>query len=308
MTADATAAPLRAAPPRPAPRQPTSARVRSALLTTGLMAGAGLWYLLLLVLPLTIVILFSLGERAENGGYAGGFTLANFAAAWAFPDPFRTSLALAAGGTILCLLVGLPLAYYIATRAGHRKGLLIVLLVIPFWTSFLIRTYAWLILLGPTGAAGFIGDIIGDPSFRLLGTPVAVLLGVVYGYLPLMVFPIYVTLERMDRSLVEASKDLGAGRWATFRQVTLPIILPGLITGSILVFIPMMGEYVIPQILGYGRVYLIGNALVNEFLTARDWPGGAAKAVVLIGVMLVAITVYLWFVNRGRQTREVSVV
>ena len=277
-------------------------------MTAGLLAGAGMWYLFLLILPLAIVLLFSVGERAPNGGYAGGFTLGNFAAAWAFPDPFRTSLALAAGGTILCLLIGLPLAYYIATRAGSRKGLLIILLVIPFWTSFLIRTYAWLIILGPTGMAGFIGDIVGDPSFRLLGTPVAVLLGVVYGYLPLMIFPIYVTLERMDRSLVEASKDLGAARWATFRQVTLPIILPGLITGSILVFIPMMGEYVIPQILGYGRVYLIGNALVNEFLTARDWPGGAAKAVILILVMLIAISVYLWFVNRGRRTREVSVV
>jgi spermidine/putrescine transport system permease protein len=308
MTADATAAPPTPGRPRPAPGPTASARLRSALVTTGLMAGAGIWYLLLLVVPLAIVILFSVGNRANNGGYAGGFTLDNFAAAWAFPDPFRTSLFMAAAGTVLCLLVGLPLAYYVATRAGKRKSLLIVLLVIPFWTSFLIRTYSWLIILGPNGAAGFIGDLIGDPSFRLLGTPVAVLIGVVYGYLPLMVFPIYVTLERMDRSLVEASKDLGAGRWATFRQITLPIILPGLITGSILVFIPMMGEYVIPQILGYGRVYLIGNALVNEFLTARDWPGGAAKAVVLILVMLIAISVYLWFTNRGRRTREVSVV
>jgi spermidine/putrescine transport system permease protein len=307
VTADATVAQPRAAPHRN-PGPTTGARVRSAIVTIGLLAGAGLWYLLLLIAPLVIVILFSFGERTPGGGYGGGFTFDNFANAWAFPDPFRTSLAMAAAGTVLCLLVGLPLAYYIATRAGRRKTLFIILLVIPFWTSFLIRTYSWLIILGPTGAAGFIGDLIGDPSFRILGTPVAVLLGVVYGYLPLMVFPIYVTLERMDRSLVEASKDLGAGRWATFRQVTLPIILPGLITGSILVFIPMMGEYVIPQILGYGRVYLIGNALVNEFLTARDWPGGAAKAVVLILVMMVAISVYLWFVNRGRRTREVSLV
>ena len=307
MTAQATVAPPQVAPPREN-RTPRSERIRSALLTTALLAGAGLWYIVLLVIPLTIVVLFSFGNRAENGGYAGGFTLDNFATAWAFPDPFRTSLVLAGAGTLLCLLVGLPLASYIATRAGRRKSLLIILLVIPFWTSFLIRTYSWLIILGPNGAAGFIGDLIGDPNFRILGTPIAVLLGVVYGYLPLMVFPIYVTLERMDRSLVEASKDLGASRWATFRQVTLPIILPGLITGSILVFIPMMGEYVIPQILGYGRVYLIGNALVNEFLTARDWPGGAAKAVVLIFVMMIAISVYLWFTNRGRRTREVSVV
>jgi spermidine/putrescine transport system permease protein len=136
----------------------------------------------------------------------------------------------------------------------------------------------------------------------------AVMLGLVYGYLPLMVFPLFVTLERMDRSLVEASKDLGAGRWATFRQITLPIAMPGLVTGSILVFIPMMGEYVIPQILGYGRTYLMGNALVTDFLEARNWPSGSARAVFLILIMIVTIAAYTWFLNRGRQTREVSVL
>ena len=150
--------------------------------------------------------------------------------------------------------------------------------------------------------------LIGDSGFRILGTPVAVLIGVVYGYLPLMVFPIYVTMERMDRTLVEASKDLGAGRWATFRQITLPITLPGLITGSILVFIPLMGEYVIPAILGYGRVFLVGNQLVLQFLEARNWPEGAARAVVLILIMLITVTFYLWFTNRGRKSREVSVL
>jgi spermidine/putrescine transport system permease protein len=181
-------------------------------------------------------------------------------------------------------------------------------LIVPFWTSFLIRTYAWLTILGPEGLAGFIGDVTGDSSFRILGTPWAVLLGVVYGYLPLMVFPIYVTMERMDRTLIEASKDLGATRWATFRQVTLPITATGLITGSILVFIPLMGEYVVPAILGYGRVFLIGNQLVLQFLDSRNWPQGAARAVVLILIMLVSVVFYLWFVNRGRRTRDVSVV
>jgi spermidine/putrescine transport system permease protein len=123
-----------------------------------------------------------------------------------------------------------------------------------------------------------------------------------------MVFPLYVTLERMDRTLVEASKDLGASRWATFRQITLPITLPGLITGSILVFIPMMGEYVVPQLLGYGQVFTIGNALVLRFLEARNWPAGSAYAAVLIVVMLVVITVYVWATNRGRRGRDVSVL
>ncbi len=281
---------------------------RSVLVTTVLVLPAGLWYALLLVAPLAIVFVFSFGSRAENGGYVPGFVLDNYGTAVEQLDPFVTSLVMASLGTLGCLFVGLPLAYFIATRAGKRKGLLILLLVIPFWTSFLIRTYAWLIVLGPGVLGGWIGDIVGDQSFRILGTPVGVGIGLVYGYLPLMVFPLYVTLERMDRTLVEASKDLGAGRWATFRQITLPIALPGLITGSILVFIPMMGEYVIPQILGYGRVFLVGNALVLDFLEFRNWPAGAAKAVGLIALMFITITLYLWFVNRGRRGREVSVL
>jgi len=282
---------------------------RSSLLTGVLIVPASLFYLLLLVAPIVIIVVFSFGFSGTTGGYAGGFTAANYADLLANNiDPFITSLRLSVVGTILCLLVGLPLAYYIATRAGRRKGLFIVLLVVPFWTSFLIRTYAWLTILGPEGLAGFWGGVIGDPTFRILGTEWAVQLGLVYGYLPLMVFPLYVTLERMDRSLVEASKDLGAGRWATFRQITLPIALPGLITGSILVFIPMMGEYVIPNILGYGRVFTVGSALVLRFLEARDWPAGSAQAVILVAIMLISVTFYVWFINRGRRGRDVSML
>jgi spermidine/putrescine transport system permease protein len=280
------------------------------VLTGLLMLPASAWYLILLVAPLLIVVVMSFGTKSRFGGYEPAFVLDNYADALdpGRISPFVTSLALAIAGTVLCLLAALPIAYFIATRGGSRKSLFIVLLIVPFWTSFLIRTYAWLTILGPDGIGGFIGDFVGDPSFRILGTPGAVLLGVVYGYLPLMVFPVYVTLERMDRTLVEASKDLGAGRWATFRQVTLPITATGLITGSILVFIPLMGEYVVPAILGYGRVFLIGNQLVLQFLESRNWPQGAARAVVLIVIMLVSVVFYLWFVNRGRKTREVSVL
>jgi spermidine/putrescine transport system permease protein len=278
------------------------------LLTGLLILPAAAWYLILLLLPLGLVIVFSFGERGASGGYAGGFSFDNYATVFRNPGAIVTSLSLAVAGTLLCLLVALPLAYFIATRAGRRKSLYVLLLVIPFWTSFLIRTYAWLLILGPEGIAGFIGDRIGNDRFRILGTEFGVLIGLVYGYLPLMVFPLYVTLERMDRSLIEASKDLGAGRLATFRQVTLPIALPGLITGSILVFIPMMGEYVIPQILGYGQVFTMGNALVLRFLEARNWPSGSAYAVTLIVAMFVTITFYLWLTNRGRRTRDVSVL
>ena len=294
-----------AAPTSPAP----TGRWRSRLLTTVLLAPAGLWYVLLLVAPLAIVFVFSFGQRARNGGWAPGFSLDNYARALSKPDPFIDSLTMAGAGTLGCLLVGLPLAYFIATRARKRKGLLILLLVIPFWTSFLIRTIAWLLILGPgVGIGAFLSSLTGGERVNLLGTQFAVLVGLVYGYLPLMVFPLYVTLERMDRTLIEASKDLGAGRWATFRQITLPVALPGLVTGSILVFIPMMGEYVIPQMLGLGRTYLMGNALVTDFLDARNWPNGAARAMLLILIMLVTISGYLWFVNRSRQVREVSVL
>jgi spermidine/putrescine transport system permease protein len=280
---------------------------RAALISALLLLPAGFWYLALLLIPLVLVVAVSFGVRGPDGGYSPAFTFDNYATVLNRTEPFVTSLQIAAAGTILCLLVAFPLAYFIATRVTRRKGLLIILLVIPFWTSFLIRTIAWLTILGPRGLAGFFSDLTGQ-DIQILGSPVAILIGIVYNYLPLMIFPLYVTLERLDRTLLEASKDLGAGRWATFRQVTLPIIWPGLITGSILVFIPLMGEYVIPTILGRGKIFLIGNVLQLDFLSSRNWPAGSAKAVGLILVMLITVTFYIWITNRGRKVREESVL
>jgi spermidine/putrescine transport system permease protein len=284
-----------------------SGKRRSAIVSGLLLLPAGFWYLVLLVIPLLLVVAVSFGVRGPDGGYVPAFTLDNYATVLNRTDPFVTSLQIAAAGTVLCLLVAFPLAYFIATRVTKRKGLLVILLVIPFWTSFLIRTIAWLTILGPRGLAGFLSDLTGR-DIQILGTPAAILLGIVYNYLPLMIFPLYVTLERLDRTLLEASKDLGAARWATFRQVTLPIIWPGLITGSILVFIPLMGEYVIPTILGRGKIFLIGNVLQLDFLSSRNWPAGSAKAVGLILVMLITVTFYIWITNRGRKVREESVL
>jgi len=290
-----------------APPTGKGSTARGRLLTGSLLLPAGAWYLGLLVVPILIVIVYSFGVRATDGGYSPAFTFDNYATVFNRPQPFVTSLGLAVAGTALCLLVAYPLAYYIATRGGRRKGLLIILLVIPFWTSFLIRTISWLVILGPRGLSGFIETVTGNDT-QILGTPYAILIGIVYNYLPLMVFPLYVTLERLDRTLLEASKDLGADRWATFRQITLPITWPGLITGSILVFIPLMGEYVIPAILGNGKVFLIGNVLSLDFLSSRNWPAGSAKAVILIAIMLVTVTFYVWITNRGRRDRDVSVL
>ena len=282
-------------------------RWRSRVATVLLLLPASAWYALLLLTPLIILTVFSFGARAPEGGYAPAFTFENYAELPTRSVAFVNALWMAGAGTLLCLLIGYPLAYYLATRAGGKRTLLLVLVVVPFWTSFLIRTYAWLTILGNNGVPAVL-ESLGFEHVVLLNTPFAVMIGIVYNYLPLMVFPLYVSLERLDKRLLEASKDLGAGRWATFRQVTLPLSSAGLLSGVILVFIPIMGEYIIPALLGGGKVFFIGNALVDLFLQSRNWPFGSAAAIVLILVILGAVTAYLRIGSRGGATREVSLL
>jgi len=192
----------------------------------------------------------------------------------------------------------------LAVRVGERvKLLLLILVIVPFWTSFLIRTYAWIFILGGRGLPRLL-DFIGFEDVRLINTPYAVLIGIVYGYLPLMIFPIYVSLEKLDKRLLEASSDLGGTPFRTFLQVTLPLSLPGLVTGSLLVFILLMGEYLIPALLGGGKVFFVGNALVDLFLQSRNWPYGSAVAIGLVVIMLVAIAAYLGAVGRERTRSD----
>ncbi len=282
-------------------------RWRSRAATAVLLGPTSAWYFLLLLAPLVILVAFSFGARAPEGGYAPAFQLDNYLELPTRITAFTNTIWMAVGGTVLCLIVGYPLAYYLATRAGTKRTLLIVLVVVPFWTSFLIRTYAWLTILGNNGIPALLGRV-GVSDVVLLNTAPAVMLGIVYNYLPLMVFPLYVSLERLDKRLLEASKDLGAGRLATFRQVTLPLSAAGLLSGVLLVFIPIMGEYIIPALLGGGKVFFIGNALVDLFLQSRDWPLGSAASIVLILVTLVAVSLYLWLGSRGQVRREVSIL
>ena len=282
-------------------------RWRSRVVTALLLGPTSAWYFLLLLAPLVILVAFSFGARAPEGGYAPAFQLDNYLELPTRITAFTNTLWMAVGGTFLCLVVGYPLAYYLATRAGAKRTLLVVLVVVPFWTSFLIRTYAWLPILGNNGIPALL-EGLGADDVVLLNTPPAVMLGIVYNYLPLMVFPLYVSLERLDKRLLEASKDLGAGRLATFRQVTLPLSAPGLLSGVLLVFIPIMGEYIIPAMLGGGKVFFIGNALVDLFLQSRDWPFGSAASIVLILVTLIAVSLYLWLGSRGQVRREVSIL
>jgi spermidine/putrescine transport system permease protein len=273
-----------------------------------LLAPAVFWLVALLVLPLVVVLVFSFGERGPAGGYTPAFTLAQYANLPARWTAFVNTMTLAPAGTLVTLLVAYPLAYWLALRVDPRwKLFLLVLVILPFWTSLLIRTYAWIFILGGRGLPALL-SWFGLPPVRLINTPFAVLVGIVYGYLPLMVFPIFVGLERLDRRLLEASADLGAGPAGTFLQVTLPLSLPGVATGSMLVFILLMGEFLIPALLGGGKVFFIGNALVDLFLQSRNWPFGSAVAVALVAVMLVTVTLYMRFLLARARLQEVSVV
>jgi spermidine/putrescine transport system permease protein len=286
----------------------SNATRRGGLWTAALLAPSTFWFLALLVLPLIVILVFSFGERAPAGGYQAGLTFDNYLNLRARWTAFKNTLVLAPLGTAICLLAAYPLAYYLALRApGRMKMLLLILVILPFWTSFLLRTYAWIFILGARGIPSLLAAL-GIEDVRLINTPFAVLVGIVYGYLPLMVFPIFVSLERLDKRLLEASNDLGAGPWRTFLQVTLPLSAPGMITGCMLVFILLMGEYLIPQLLGGGKVFFIGNALVDLFLQSRNWPFGSAVAVTLVIVMLVVVTLGLWASRRWSGQRDVQMI
>jgi spermidine/putrescine transport system permease protein len=276
-------------------------------LTALLIAPSALWFLFLLVLPLCVVIVYSFGERAPTGGYQAAFTFANYLNLPARLTAFKNTLILAPTGTLICLVAGYPLAYYLAVKVAQKNRLLLLILVIvPFWTSFLIRTYAWMFILGRRGLPTVL-EWLDLPYIQMINTPFAVLVGIVYAYLPLMVFPIYVSLEKLDKRLLEASDDLGANPFGTYRQVTLPLSAPGVITGCMLVFILLMGEYLIPQMLGGGKVFFIGNALVDLFLQSLNWPYGSACAMGLVIIMVVTVSAYLK-ATRGRGRRDVSLM
>ena len=267
-----------------------------------------MFFTLLLILPLFVVIIYSFGERAPAGGYQPAFTFANYLNLPARGKAFFNTLTLAPAGTLLSAIVAYPLAYFLAVRASEKwRTVLLVLVIVPFWTSQLLRIYAWLLILGNKGLPNLFA-YFGIADLRIVNTPAAVLIGMVYGYLPLMVFPIYVSLEQLDKRLLEASADLGAGPWRTFLQVTLPMSLPGLATGSMLVFILLMGEFIIPALLGGGKVFFIGNALVDLFLQSRNWPFGAAVSIGLVVIMLIAVVAYMRFVLGRSGGRQVALI
>ena len=277
-------------------------------LTAALLAPTTLWFLCMLILPLIVILIFSFGERAAVGGYGGGVTFEQYANLPARLKAFQNTMTFAPIGTLLCLIVAYPLAYYLALKVDRRyKLILLVLAIAPFWTSLLIRTYAWIYLLGGRGIPVVL-EWIGFEGVRLINTPGAVLVGLVYGYLPLMVFPIFVSLEKLDKSLLESSDDLGSTPIRTFLQITLPLSMPGVATGCMLVFILLMGEFLIPAFLGGGKVFFIGNALVDLFLQSRNWPFGSAVSVTLVATMLITVSLYMRMTMRTKTGRDESLM
>lgn len=295
--------------------QPRSRRETWRLLF--LISPSLFWLVVFFLIPLILVFAISFGQRGVYGGVRWNITLENYAR---FFDPlylriFGRTLAIALTTTVICLLIGYPLAYFIATRPPRWRNGLLLLLMIPFWTNFLVRTYAWLLLLRDQGFinAFWTGPLhtvlaqlalavplrIWEPFLQatsapltLFGTEGAIIVGLVYGWLPDMVLPCYAAIDRLDYSLVEAAQDLYANRLQSFLRVILPLTMSGIVAGSILVFIPSLGAYITPDLLGGAKSIMIGNVIYSQFMAARDYPFGSAISFVLMAVMLVGTLIY----------------
>lgn len=261
-----------------------------------LLLPATIWLLIFFIIPLIIVLVYSFLERGTYGGVTWEFTLKNYQrlANDLYLNIFWRSLGLASLTTLICLIIGYPLAFFIATSSTRWRNLLLFLVIIPFWTNFLVRTYAWMIILRSEGMINTILqslNLIQEP-LNLLFTPFAVIVGLIYGYLPFMILPLYATIERLNFSLVEAAQDLGANQIRTFFRIILPLTLPGIIAGSILVFIPALGAFITPDILGGAKTVMVGNLIQNQFLQARDWPFGSALSMGLMVLVLIPVMIY----------------
>lgn len=264
-----------------------------------LLLPAYLWLGLFFLLPLLIVVYYSFTVRGPLGASEAAFTLEHYARLW---DPlyFRIlwrSLWLAVATTLISIVLAYPFAYALARAPQRWKTLLLLLSVIPFWTNFLIRTYAWMVILRSNGFANAVLSSLGliEQPLSLLFTPGAVLLGLVYGFLPFMILPIYAAIDRLEPSFLEAASDLGARPWQTFWRVTLPLTAPGIAAGVLLVFVPALGMFVIPDLMGGAKVTLIGNLIQNQFLSARNWQFGSAASVVLMALVVLGLRLYKRF-------------
>lgn len=259
-----------------------------------LLLGPGLLYLaVLFLLPLLAIVVISFLESNRFGQLRWEVTFDSFVRAL---DPLylrvlASSVAIAGVTTLLAVLIGYPTAWAIARLPARWRLVVLILVVLPFWTNFLVRTYAWIVLLNTEGPVSGVLQGLGliDAPLQLLYTPGAVVAGLLYAYLPLMILPLYVAIDRLDPELREAARDLGAGRARVFLTVTLPMTLPGALTGAIFVFVPSLGNFVIPELLGGGKTVMIGNLIRDQFLKTRNWPLASVLALSILGILLVLL-------------------
>jgi len=279
-------------------------------LSTWLLLGPGVFWLgAFFAVPMLLVLAASVMPRGVYGGVEPGFTLEHYRR---FLDPLYLhvlgrTVVWAGSATAACLLLGYPVAWVIARSRRHRQ-LLLLLIVLPFWTSFLVRTFAMIFLLRDTGLINslLLGAGLIRAPLTLLYTPFAVLLGLVYGFLPFMVLPIYASLEKLDPALLEAAEGLGARPVARFFTVILPLSLPGVIAGSLLVFVPALGSFVTSDLLGGAKQVMIGNLVQNQFTTARNWPFGSAASFAVMALVLVAVGLSIRWRDRGADGEPAS--
>ncbi|WP_445503916.1 ABC transporter permease [Microvirga sp. G4-2] len=284
-------------------------------------AAPYLWLGVFFLVPFLIVLKISLSDPAvaqppykpvfewsDIAAFLSALDLENFELLVEDDLYFRATLSsvrIAALSTILLLLVGFPIAYGMARAPERHRSLLVALVILPFWTSFLIRIYAWIAILKPEGllTQGLMSlGLISEP-IEILNTEWAVYIGIVYAYLPFMVLPLYATLEKMDDTLLEAALDLGSTPWRSFWTITVPLAMPGIIAGSLLCFIPAVGEFVIPDLLGGSETLMIGRQLWSEFFSNRDWPLASAVAILLLIILVVPIVIYRDVEARRVETR-----
>jgi spermidine/putrescine transport system permease protein len=292
------------APARSAPGPGWRQRVKRA--TPYLLLAPGiLWLLVFFVVPTIQMFLTSVSTGSIDSGFKLTFSTAAYQTAFTkFPRQITNSLLFGGIATLLTFLIGFPLAYTIAFRGGRYKSFLLFLVIAPFFTSFLIRTISWKILLNDTGPVlGPLKDLhIVPPEFGLLYTPISVVAGITYNFLPFMVLPLYVALEKIDPKLIEAAKDLYASNWGAFRRVTFPLSLPGVFAGTILTLIPALGDWVNAELLGNTQTKMIGNVIQDRFVSQGDYPTAAALSFILMFAILVAVTVYGRFLGTERLT------
>jgi spermidine/putrescine transport system permease protein len=280
------------------------------LLPTWLVLGA------FFLAPLALMLAVSFRQRGVYGGLKPIEDLGGYIASGAFLDNYARSLDaiylgigwrslwMALLTTALSLLIGYPVAYALALRVPRRwKSLLLGFVIVPFWTSFLIRTYAWMFLLRTEGLVNrlLLGAGLVERPLEILYTELAVMIGLVYGELPFMILPLYASLEKLDRTLLEAAADLGAGGVSVFRRVTIPLTAPGIAAGVVLVFIPSLGQFVVSDLLGGARSMLLGNLVQNQFAVARNHPFGAALAFELMAAVLLLLLAYALYIKRKRE-------